>query len=132
MRIFLVDKNTLFLEGLQNLLCSYGMEVAGIASHIAEVLSESRLLEPDVIMINISGDKSRETMRDIRRIVKKNPSAHVIFFTDCRETLSEAVQNGASCYLLEDIHGEELLQKLCNLEKEIYPNIDSVAGMGNW
>jgi two-component system response regulator AlgR len=130
MKIILVDKNALFLEGLQNLLCSYGMEAAGTASHVSEVINNSRLLEPDVIMLNISGDNSRGSLGAIRQIRKEIPLANIIAFTDSRETLSEALQNGASCYLLEDIHGEELLKKLRNLEKETAVNGNASAGTG--
>jgi len=129
MKLLIVDKNTLFLDGLQNLLRSYGMEIAGTASHVSEILGNNGISEPDVIMVNISGDNSRETMRAIREIGKEIPSAHIIAFADCRATLSEAMQNGSSCYLLSDIQGEELHRKLLSLKMGTVQDTGAAAGI---
>lgn len=129
MKLLLIDKNTLFLEGLQNLLISYGMEIAGTASHVSEIIGNTGIPEPDVIMINISGDNSREIMRAVYEVGKEIPSAHIIAFADCRATLSEAMQNGISCYLLSDIRGEELHRKLLSLKMEAVPDTGAAAGI---
>jgi len=117
MRVFLVNRNGLFLEGLQNLLKSYGVEVVKIVPRELKTLTNGRLPEPDVIITNLPGN-IRDGLKEILLIKTRFPSAPIIVFVDCYENLQAAFQNGAYSYLLTDINGDELLGKLCELANE--------------
>lgn len=116
MKVLLVDNSTLFMEGLINLLNSYGVDVVGTAPHEDEALTKASILEPDVILINVNGSRNNR-LRAIRKIKAEIPAIHIIAFADSHENLLAATQNGASGYLLTDIKGDELLKKLRRLER---------------
>jgi DNA-binding NarL/FixJ family response regulator len=78
-------------------------------------MAKARLLKPDVIILNISGD-GRNGLKIIGRITKEIPAARIIVFVDGEENLRAAVQSGASGYLVTEIAGDELLKKLHGLE----------------
>jgi len=115
MKVLLVDSRTLFLQGLQSILQSGGIDVVGMAPDGEEALAKARLLKPDVIILNISED-SRDSSGIISRLNIEIPAAHIIVFADGEKSLSTAVHKGASGYLLTEIAGGELLNKLHGLE----------------
>ncbi len=115
MKVLLVDNRTLFMQGLQSILQSDGIEVVGTALNGEEALVKARLLKPDVIILNIIGD-GNGSPETINSITKEIPAARIIVFADGEESLRMAAQSGASGYLLSDIKGDELLKKLHGLE----------------
>lgn len=116
MRVLLVDEHVLFREGLQSLLQAKGIEVVGTARDGAQALEKARLLEPDVILMNITR-VGRGGLETIRRLKTEIPTVKIIILADSAEHLLEAVRSGAFGYLLTDIEGNELLQKLLSLER---------------
>lgn len=116
LKVLLVDDRTLFRKGLQGFLQSNGIEVAGTARDGPEALEKAGLLEPDVILMNITGS-GQIGLETIRRMKAENPAVKVIVFADSDENLMAAVQSGACGYLLTSIEGDELLQKLAALER---------------
>jgi two-component system NarL family response regulator len=120
MNVLLVDNRVLFLEGLQSLLQSNGIEVAGTALSGTEALEKTRLLSPDVVLMDVTGT-GQERLAAIRRIRAENPTVKIIVFADSDENLMAAVQSGACGYLLTNIQGGELLQKLGELERGEVP-----------
>jgi len=117
MKVLLADSCNLFLEGLQNLLRSYGLEVVSVVSDKSETWQNAGLFEPVVIIINITGD-GEEKLEVIRQFKTAIPTAHIIVITDDEENLLKASQNGASGYLLTDIHIEQVMQKIHEVERE--------------
>jgi len=115
MKVLLVDNRTLFLQGLQSILLSGGIEVVGMAVSEGEALAKTRLLQPDVVIMNISGD-GYDSPEIVDRFNSEIPTARIIVFSDNEESLSAAVQSGASGYLLTEIGRDELLKKLHGLE----------------
>ena len=115
MKVLLVDNRTLFLQGLRSILQSGGIEVVGMAVSGGEALAKARMLKPDVIILNISGD-GRDSPGIISRINIEIPAARIIVFADGEESLSTAIHEGASGFLLTEIAGDELLKKLHGLE----------------
>ncbi|ATW28165.1 response regulator [Candidatus Formimonas warabiya] len=120
MNVLLVDNRVLFLEGLQSLLQSNGIKVAGMALSGPEALEKTRLLGPDVVLMDVTGT-GQDRLEAIRRIRAENPAVKIIVFADSDENLIAAVQNGACGYLLTSIEGGELLQKLGDLERGEVP-----------
>jgi len=49
MKLMLADDHPLFIEGLQYLLETYGIEVIGVANAGKEAFEKARLLHPDMI-----------------------------------------------------------------------------------
>ena len=54
MKLMLADDHLLFLEGLEYMLKTYGIEVAGTAKNGGEALEKARILKPDIILMDIS------------------------------------------------------------------------------
>ncbi len=128
MRVLLVDNRALFLEGLQSLLQSNGIEVAGTALSGPEALEKTRLLGPDVVLMDVTG-AGRERLAAIRRIRAENPAIKIIVFADSDENLMATLQSGACGYLLTSIEGGELLKKLGGLERGEVPFSSGLTAM---
>ena len=63
LRCLLVDDNDAFLETASLLLQREGLTVVGMASSIAEALRQARLLQPDLILVDIGlGSESGFTL----------------------------------------------------------------------
>ena len=136
MRILLADHRTLFLEGLQNLLHGSGIEVVGRALNSPEILDQTRLLEPDVVLMS-AANLDRDRLELVRRLKTETPAVKIIVLADNDADLPAAVQNGASGYLLTSIEGEELLQNLRNLERGEAPfpsdlSAKALNGIARW
>jgi CheY-like chemotaxis protein len=59
LRCLVVDDNPSFLEAARALLERQGISVVGVASNEAEALRQSRALQPDVVLVDISlGEES--------------------------------------------------------------------------
>ncbi|MDD5313067.1 MAG: response regulator [Dehalococcoidia bacterium] len=115
MKVLLVDNHRLFLQGLQAVLRSGGIHVAGLALNGAEAVAHAKSLHPDVVILNISG-KSRNNLATVRRIRNKIPTASIIVFADNEENLRAAEGGGASGYLLSEIKSGLLIEKLHEIE----------------
>ncbi len=118
MRVMLVDDHPLFLEGLQYLLETHGIEVAGAAGNGIQAVDSARALKPDVILMDIEmpGGSGLDAIRSIK---KEMPEVKIVMLTsfDNDENLFEAVKRGASGYLLKNLNVEELIVLLNTLEK---------------
>ncbi len=118
MRVMLVDDHPLFLEGLQYLLESHGIEVAGTAGNGSQALEKARLLKPDTILMDIEmpGCSGLEA---IVLIKEEMPEVKIVMLTsfDDDENLFEAIRRGASGYLLKNLNAQQLFDLLHRLEK---------------
>lgn len=118
MKVMLVDDHPLFLEGLQYLLETYGIEVAGTAGNGSQALDRARVLKPDVILMDIAmpGGGGLDAIRPIKA---EMPEVKIVMLTtfDDDENLFEAVKRGASGYLLKNLKAEELFAMLSALER---------------
>ncbi len=118
MKVLLVDKCLLFLQALQNIMKSNGIQIVGTALNIEEALSKARSLEPDVVIQNIS-EADSNSMKTTMRLIDELPAMDIIIFTDNEKVRREAVKRGASAYLLTRITGNKLLNKLHELEMKV-------------
>jgi two-component system NarL family response regulator len=117
MKVFLADDRNLFIEGLRNLLSSYGFEVTEMTGDVSGMAVKAKELETEAVMINIAGDD--DTWLDIVRLFKTEmPTISVIAFTDSEENLLKAEENGVPGYLIADVHMDELLKKLREIDSE--------------
>ncbi|RJQ26586.1 MAG: DNA-binding response regulator [Peptococcaceae bacterium] len=118
MKVMLVDDHPLFLEGLQYLLETRGIEVTGTALNGGQAIDRARILKPDVILMDIAmpGGSGLDAIRPIKAAM---PEVKIVMLTtfDDDENLFEAVKRGASGYLLKNLKAEELFAMLTALEK---------------
>lgn len=109
-RLMLVDDQTLIRQGLASLLSlEDDFEIVGHAGHGAEAVSLVESLSPDLILMDIrmpvmDGVAATRTIRD------KYPSIKILVLTtfDEDEYIVQAMQAGASGYLLKDAPTEQL------------------------
>jgi two-component system NarL family response regulator len=118
----LVDDHLLFIEGLQYLLQTNGIEVAGVAHNGREAVDQARILKPDVILMDIKmpGYSGIDALKLIKA---EMPDIKVVMLTtsDDDEDLFDAVKCGASGYLLKSTNAKELMDMLFDIEKEEVP-----------
>ena len=118
MELMLVDDHPLFMEGLQYLLETHGIEVAGTAKNGREALVKARILKPDVILMDIKMPEC-SGLDALKLIKAEMPNIKVVMLTTSEENddLFNAVKCGASGYLLKNINASELMDMLSDIEK---------------
>ncbi len=118
MKVLLVDDHALFLEGLQDLLTSRGIDVVGTAQDGLQAAEMASALHPDIILMDIRMPQL-DGLAALRKIRVSIPDVKVIMLTTSEEDddLFEAVRNGASGYLLKSLRAEELLTMLREVER---------------
>lgn len=129
MRVLLVDDHRLLLEGLNNLLTSYGIEVVGLAKDGNEAVALTRSLFPDVILMDIRMPRC-DGLEATRRICAELPNIKIVILTTSAEDndLFEAVKSGAYGYLLKSMDSDELVEALNQVQEGIPPFSPSLAG----
>jgi two-component system NarL family response regulator len=122
MKLMLVDDHPLFMEGLQYLLETHGIEVAGVAKNGREALVKARILKPDIILMDIKMPEC-SGMDALKLIKSEMPNTKVVMLTTSEEDedLFDAVKYGASGYLLKSTNARELVDMLHDLEKDEVP-----------
>lgn len=117
MKLMLVDDHALFIEGLQYVLETYGIDVAGVANSGEEALEKARLLRPDIILMDIRMPGLGGL--DALKLIKADmPDVKIVILTSSEEEedLFDAVKYGASGYLLKSTNASELVEMLEDLE----------------
>lgn len=125
-RIFLADDHALLRSGLRLLIDKQDdLHVVGEAGNGAETLSQVEELHPDVILldINMPGLDGLKTLPRLREIV---PESRVLILTmhDDVNYLQEALQSGASGYVLKQAVDTELLMAIYAVlrgERPVHP-----------
>jgi len=128
-RILIVDDHVLFIEGLQYLLETYGVKVVGKATNGREALIKTRILQPDIILMDIRMPEISGL--DALKLIKAEfPSIKIVMLTtsEDEEDIYEAIQYGASGYLYKNTDAHALISVLDDIEKDeisIFPQIAS-------
>lgn len=111
-RILVVDDYTLVREGFARMLelCP-DFEVVGQASSAQEALERCRLLQPDIVLMDIKLPQING-IEATRMIKEKWPHVEIVILSmyDEDEYVMEAVKAGASGYLLKDVTHEQLFE----------------------
>ena len=116
-RVLLVDDHLLFRKGLARLLDAQpDFEVVGEAADGLEAIEQTRLLGPDLVLMDIRMPNCNG-FEATRRIKDQMPDMHVVMLTvsDDEQDLATAVRHGADGYLLKDLMPETLFQQLRGL-----------------
>ncbi|TET54850.1 MAG: response regulator transcription factor [Anaerolineales bacterium] len=117
LRVLLVDDHLLFRKGLARLLdAQTDFEVVGEAKDGREALEQARLLQPDLVLMDIRMPGC-DGFEATRRIKSQLPQTHVVILTvsDDSEDLTAAIRHGADGYLLKDLLPESLFRQLRGL-----------------
>jgi len=128
LRLLLVDDHPLFLDGLQNLLTSRGLTVVGTARDGHEALEKTRALRPDVVVLDVHMPQGGG-LTALRAIKAEFPEIKVVMLTAAGDDagLFEAVQSGASGYLLKSLQANRFCRLLIGLMRGDTP---LMPGMG--
>ena len=107
-RVLLVDDHQVVRDGLQHMLEQEDdLEVIGQGADSEETFRQIEKLRPDVILMDIKmpGIDGIELTRQVKR---KFPGCNIIMLTLFDQYFNQAMEAGASGYLLKDIKSKEL------------------------
>jgi signal transduction histidine kinase/DNA-binding NarL/FixJ family response regulator len=129
LRILLVDDSPMFLEGLHSLLSARGLTIVGKARDGIEGQEMARSLRPDVIIMDISMPRCNG-LEATRAIKEEFPDIKIVMLTasEDNEDLYQAMQNGASGFLLKGMSANEFCSLLLNLTHDETVITPSLAG----
>jgi DNA-binding NarL/FixJ family response regulator len=109
-RVLIADDQALVRGGFRMILDSQkDMEVVGEAGDGVEALARAEELHPDVVLMDIRMPEL-DGLEATRRLVTKEESPRVLILTtfDLDEYVYEAMNAGASGFLLKDVRPEQL------------------------
>jgi len=110
-RILLVEDHRILREGLRALLdAAPQFEVVGEAGDGLEAIAQTRRLEPDLVIMDLSMPRMNG-LEALREIARRHPKIKILALTmhDSEEHLRDALQAGAAGYLLKSVSHGELL-----------------------
>ncbi|WP_159882682.1 response regulator [Paenibacillus puerhi] len=110
-KVVVADAHRIVNEGIKLILEREGeIEVAGYAATSQELIELCDRLQPCIALVDafVLKEGGIEVVRQVR---SKHPSTKVIIFTSCTDAgcMLQAIQSGASGYILKDIHPPELV-----------------------
>jgi DNA-binding NarL/FixJ family response regulator len=111
-RILLVDDHNVVRSGLGQMLeLEEDIKVAGEASNSEEALQMINIVSPDIILMDIKMP-GMDGVRLTKEIKERLPSCNIIMFTLHGDYLKQAIEAGATGYLLKDIKRQNLIQAI--------------------
>lgn len=116
LRLLLADDHPLFLDGLRNLLIARGLTVVGVAHSGREALEKTRALRPDVVVLDVHMPQGGG-LDALRALKTEFPEIKVVMLTAAEDdaALFEAIQSGASGYLLKSLSANKFCAALTGL-----------------
>jgi DNA-binding NarL/FixJ family response regulator len=112
-RVLLVDDHPMVREGLRGMLDGADVEVVGEAGTGEEALRAAAAHAPDVILLDLElPDLDGLTVLRRLRTLEKRAAVLVVTMHDDPALVRQAVENGASGYVLKGIGRRELLASL--------------------
>lgn len=127
-RVLVVDDNELFREGLISLLNNYAsVYVVGQARDGYEAVQKTRLLRPDVILMDVSMPRMGG-VEATERIKESHPDVSIAMLTVSEDEtdLFSAVRSGARGYLIKSVSIEDLetaIQTIANGGTIVTPHL---------
>jgi DNA-binding NarL/FixJ family response regulator len=110
-RILIVDDHPVVRHGLKSLLGDQpGWEVIGEAADGAEALDKTDILNPDVILLDVTMP-NMNGLEACRKIHARAPQCEILVITqhDSRQMLREAMSCGARGYIVKSNAARDLL-----------------------
>jgi DNA-binding NarL/FixJ family response regulator len=122
MRVLIADDHPMMVDGLRDLLDTYGFEVVGAVGNGQDAVSAALRLEPDLVLMDITMPVCNGL--DATRLIKaQRPDMKIVMLTTSAENedLFEAIKSGACGYLLKVTTGPAFIEALRGLEQGIPP-----------
>jgi DNA-binding NarL/FixJ family response regulator len=113
-RILVADDHPVVREGLSALLLPRnGTVVIGEAGNGKEAVEMARALRPDVVLMDLVMP-DMDGIQATREITRENPAIRILILTSFgeEERLANAIQAGASGFLLKDFKPDDLLHAI--------------------
>ena len=110
-KILLVEDQKLMRIGIKSLFCDYpDLEIIGEATNGKDAIEKAKLIKPDVILMDI-GLPDMSGIVATKTILEHNNNVKIIILTShsTEEELTQALQAGASAYVIKDIATEFLM-----------------------
>jgi two-component system response regulator DevR len=129
-RVVLLDSHVIFRKGVRFVLDEHeGVSVVGEADGIDAGLELIESTEPNVAVVGIR-EHERSALEKLRSLRSSRPSMHLLVLTrtDSDETLSAAIQAGASGYASKDIDAAELVTAVESVARGVN-SIDPVRAL---
>jgi DNA-binding NarL/FixJ family response regulator len=131
MRIFIVDGQVVFREGLKAILGScHDCELAGEADSIEAALPLVHVARPDVLVVDIalSGEDLRNAIRKIKQVA---PETEIALLTShpLAQSLIDAVATGARGYILKSESGDSIvngLRRIARAQHYVSPSLEHI------
>lgn len=111
-KVLIVDDQQLIREGLQMMLSIYEqIQVVGTATNGKEAITQVERLDPDVVLMDIRMPVM-DGVQATRWIKENHPRVKVLILTTFDEDMYifEALNNGATGYLLKDVKSDEIVK----------------------
>jgi two-component system response regulator NreC len=127
-RVLLADDHTILRQGIRMLLeTQENMEVVGEATNGREAVDYARLLQPDIVLMDISMPELNGL--EATHIIKREmPKIQVVILTmhETEEYLVQILQAGATGYVLKQAADHELIEAVNTASRGdtyLYPRI---------
>ena len=127
-RVLIADDHTIVRGGLVALLEGIeGIEVVAEASDGQEAILKTRLVKPDVILMDLAMPR-KTGIEAIEEIKHENPNARIVVLTSYSDDdkVFAAIKAGALGYLLKETSTDDLLQAIRDVhqgESSLHPAI---------
>ena len=113
-KVILADDHLLVRNGIKSLLENEGgIEVIGEASDGEEALEKTKILKPDVLILDIRMPKMNgiEAVKYLKKYSPKTKSL-ILTMNDAEEYVLQAIEYGANGYVLKDANEEEFINAI--------------------
>jgi DNA-binding NarL/FixJ family response regulator len=127
-RVLIVDDQQLMREGIASLLkLQDSIEIVGTAANGQEALEHALIQQPDVILMDVRMPVL-DGVAATERIHRQLPDCKILMLTTFNDEayVLEALQVGASGYLLKDLPARDLAQAVQAVHRGIY-QLDSAV-----
>ncbi len=127
-RVLVVDDHQVVREGLRRMLeLQDGIQVIGEASSGEEAIIKTLALSPDVITMDLKMP-GMDGIAATREIKQRTPDVDVLMLTLYAEDyVKEAIEAGASGYLLKDSDGEQITRAIYQVHDGLCPIAPSLT-----
>ncbi|MCD8205360.1 MAG: response regulator transcription factor [Clostridia bacterium] len=113
-KVLLADDQFILADGLKRVIeTDSGLTVCGIAKNGEEAVTLARMMEPDVVLMDIRMPEMNGVVAT-KKIKEINENIKVIVLTTFDDTdyIMGAINNGATGYLLKDIGADALISSI--------------------
>ncbi|MBK7901245.1 MAG: response regulator [Azonexus sp.] len=111
--VMIVDDNDMMRTLLRGILRAENYEVIAEARHGASAVEQAQLLKPRIVCMDVVMPEM-DGLEALREIKSANPAIDIVMITGnaCGDTVQEAIQNGASGFIVKPFNAAKVLDTL--------------------